>query len=189
VNINLATLPSDVDTLHRLVRDLAAQMAGDQTELAQAQAEVKRLKLIIHRLQRSQFGRRSERIDGDQLALGLEDLDADIARAQAHHPEAPARDAGSEPAPRRQGLPGHLPREDVKKDIDEHVCPCRGGTLHTIGETVSEMLDFVPARLRVLRIRRPNMAAVGAVRSIRPRRPSASSPREWRAQDCWRMCW
>jgi transposase len=155
VNINLATLPSDIDTLHRLVRDLAAQMAGDQTELAQAQAEVKRLKLIIHRLQRSQFGRRSERIDGDQLALGLEDLEADIAGAHARHPNPPASDAGCEPASRRQGLPSHLPREDVKRDVDGHVCPCCGGALHTIGETVSEMLDFVPARLRVLRIRRP----------------------------------
>jgi transposase len=155
VQIDLAALPSNIDTLHRLVRDLAAQMAGDQTELAQARSEVERLRLIIHRLQRSQFGRRSERIDGDQLALGLEDLEADIARAQAHHPEAPARAAGCEPTSRRQGLPGHLPREDVEKDVDEHVCPCCGGALHAIGETVSEMLDFVPARLRVLRIRRP----------------------------------
>jgi len=155
VRIDLATLPSDIDTLHQLVRDLAAQLAGDQTELAQARSEVERLRLIIQRLQRSQFGRRSERIDADQLALGLEDLDADIARAQAHQPEAPGSDAGCEPASRRQGLPGHLPREDVKRDVDGHVCPCCGGALHAIGETVSEMLDFVPARLRVLRIRRP----------------------------------
>jgi transposase len=33
--------------------------------------------------------------------------------------------------------------------------PCCGNALHVIGETVSETLDFVPARLRVLRIRRP----------------------------------
>ena len=59
VRIDLATLPSDIDTLHQLVRDLAAQLAGDQTELAQARSEVERLRLIIQRLQRSQFGRRS----------------------------------------------------------------------------------------------------------------------------------
>lgn len=33
--------------------------------------------------------------------------------------------------------------------------PCCGGALHAISETLSEMLDFVPARLRVRRIRRP----------------------------------
>jgi transposase len=178
VDIDLAALPSDVDTLHRLVRDLAALVADDQSELAQAQAEIERLKLIIRRFQRAQFGRRSERIDGDQLALGLEDLDADIARLQVHYPAASAQDIGSQATARRQGLPDHLPREDMAIDIDEQVCPCCGGALHVIGETVSEMLDFVPARLRVLRIRRPNMVAVPAGRSIRRPRPSVPSPRD-----------
>jgi transposase len=36
-------------------------------------------------------------------------------------------------------------------DIDLAECPCCGGELHVIGETVSEMLDHVPARLRVAR--------------------------------------
>ena len=109
MDIDLAALPSDVDKLHQLVRDLAAQAAGDRSELAQAQAEIERLKLIIRRFQRAQFGRRSERIDGDQLALGLEDLDADIARLQAHQPnsEAAAQDVVSQATARRQGLPDH----------------------------------------------------------------------------------
>jgi transposase len=176
VDIDLAALPSDVDTLHRLVRDLAVLVADDRSELAQAQAEIERLKLIIRRFQRAQFGRRSERIDGDQLALGLEDLDADIARLQVHHPAASARDIGSQATARRQGLPDHLPREDMAIDIDEQVCPCCGGALHVIGETVSEMLDFVPARLRVLRIRRPKYGcrACGTIHQApAPERPIA----------------
>ena len=183
MQIDLAALPSDTDTLHQLVRDLAAQIAGDRSELAQAQAEIERLKLIIRRFQRAQFGRRSERIDGDQLALGLEDLDADIARLQARHPAASAH-VSSPPASHRQELPEHLPREDVAIDIDERVCLYCGGALHVIGETVSEMLDFVPAQLRVLRT-----VAVPAGRSTRPLRLSVPSPREWRARACWCMCW
>jgi hypothetical protein len=73
--------------LHQLVPDLA-QVADDRSELAQMQAEIERLRLVIRRFQRAQFGRRSERIAGDQLDLGLEDLDADIARMQARHPSA-----------------------------------------------------------------------------------------------------
>jgi transposase len=176
VDIDLAALPSDVDTLQQLVRDLAAQVADDRSELAQAQGEIERLKLIIRRFQRAQFGRRSERIDDDQLALGLEDLDADIARLQARHPAASVHDVSSQPASHRQGLPDHLPREDVAIDIDERVCPCCGGALHLIGETVSEMLDFVPARLRVLRIRRPKYGcrACGTIhQAAAPERPIA----------------
>ena len=176
MDIDLAALPSDVDTLQQLVRDLAAQVADDRSELAQAQGEIERLKLIIRRFQRAQFGRRSERIDDDQLALGLEDLDADIARLQARHPAASVHDVSSQPASHRQGLPDHLPREDVAIDIDERVCPCCGGALHLIGETVSEMLDFVPARLRVLRIRRPKYGcrACGTIhQAAAPERPIA----------------
>jgi transposase len=98
---------------------------------------------------------RPERIYGDQLALELEDLDADTARLLTRHPAASAHAVNSPPARHRQGFPDHLPREDIAVDIDERVCPCCGGALHIIGETVSEMLDFVPPRLRVLRIRRP----------------------------------
>jgi transposase len=43
----------------------------------------------------------------------------------------------------------------VRLDLEAEACPCCGGALHAIGETVSEILDWVPARLRVIRIRRP----------------------------------
>jgi hypothetical protein len=75
MNIDLATLPDDVDTLQRMVRTLAAECAT----LNEAEAEIERLRLIIQKLQRSQFGRRAERLDDDQLLFGFEDLDADIA--------------------------------------------------------------------------------------------------------------
>jgi transposase len=155
VNLDLTALPVDVDALHRLVCELAAQVADDDAELAAARTEVERLRLIIQRLQRTQFGRRSERLDGDQLALRLEDLDADVARAQVSYRTAAVDHTESEPVTRHRVLADHLPREDVAIDIEERVCPCCGGALHAIGETVSQMLDFVPARLRVLRIRRP----------------------------------
>jgi transposase len=175
VNLDLTALPVDVDALHRLVHELATQVADDRTELGRAQAEVERLRLIIQRLQRTQFGRRSERLDGDQLALGLEDLDIDIARTQAPCAAA-VDDADLEPTPRRQAIPDHLSREDMTFDVEHHVCPCCGGSLHAIGESVSEMLDFVPARLRVLRIRRPKYGcrACGTIHQApAPERPIA----------------
>ena len=36
-------------------------------------------------------------------------------------------------------------------DIYGMTCTCCGGTLHVIGESVSEMLDWIPAQLRVIR--------------------------------------
>ena len=84
MDIDLATLPDDVETLQNLVRSLAAE----RTSLSEAQAEIERLHLIIKKLQPSQFGRRAERLDDDQLHLGFEDLNADLARAEAILPSA-----------------------------------------------------------------------------------------------------
>jgi transposase len=61
-------------------------------------------------------------------------------------------------------------------DIGADACPCCGGAIHKIGETVSEMLDYVPARLRVLRIRRPKYGcrACGTIHQApAPERPIA----------------
>ena len=149
MDINLAALPDDVETLQKLVRSLAAE----RTSLSEARAEIERLHLIIKKLQRSQFGRRAERLDDDQLQLGFEDLDADFARAEAKLPSAKTRTPKMQAE--RLSLPAHLPREDRRFDVEHQACPCCGSKLHLIGETVSEMLDHVPARLRVIRICRP----------------------------------
>lgn len=152
MDIDLTALPADVDALHGLVRQLAARVSEDDTKLVAARAEVDRLRLIILRLQRSQFGRRSERLDDDQLALGLEDLDTELGRAEARYPMLAV---GPKQEVRERAFPDHLPREDIAIDLEQDLCPCCGRPLHRIGETISEMLDYVPARLRVLRIRRP----------------------------------
>ena len=172
MDIDLATLPDDVETLQRLVRSLAAE----RTALSEAQAEIERLNLIIKKLQRSQFGRRAERLDGDQLQLSLDDLNTDLARVQASLPPAPVGTRPANAKCERPSLPAHLSREDVQLDIEHEACPCCGGPLHPIGETVSEMLDHVPARLRVIRIRRPRYGcrACGTIHQApAPERPIA----------------
>ena len=84
MNFDLAALPDDVAMLQQMVRTLAA----DRAALTQAQAEIERLRLIVQKLQRSQFGRRAEQLDDDQLQLGFEDVNTDIARVEATLPPA-----------------------------------------------------------------------------------------------------
>lgn len=149
MRLDLDNLPSDMALLHGLLRDMAAVVEHRD-------GEIERLQTIIKQLQRTQFGRRSERLDPDQLALGLEDLDSDIGRAEASGPHVDVESADKRP--RRKPLADHLPREEVVIDVANDACPCCGGVLHSIGESVSEMLDWVPAQLRVLRITRPKYA-------------------------------
>src|SRR5215207_9713464 len=171
MDIDLADLPDNVDTLQRMVRTLATECAN----LAEARAEIERLRLIVQKLQRSQFGRRAERLDDEQLKFGFEDLEADLARAEAKLPPATDRAPRAKQAD-RASLPAHLSREDMRLDVEHDACPCCGGALHLIGETISEMLDHVPARLRVIRVRRPRYGcrACGAIHQApAPERPIA----------------
>jgi transposase len=172
MDIDLATLPDDVEALKRMVRRLADERAA----LSEAQAEIERLRLIIQKLQRSQFGRRAERLDAGQLQFGFEDLECDLARVEARLPSAAIKTSRARPRDERPSLPAHLPREDMRLDLEHQACPCCGGELHAIGETVSEMLDHVPARLRVIRIRRPRYGcrACGTIHQApAPERPIA----------------
>jgi len=174
VPIDLATLPHDVVTLHRMIGELATAL---DSERVRSQAEIERLRQLVKTLQRSRFGRRSERLASEQLQLGLEDLEADIERIETGSSDLHgiASERPSSPG-EREGLPDHLLRVETKVDTAPTVCPCCGGAVHAIGETVSEMLDYVPARLRVLRIRRSKYGcrACGTIHQApAPERPIA----------------
>jgi hypothetical protein len=107
-----------LEMLQRMVRGLAAEL----TILSEAQAEIERLRLIVQKLQRSQFGRRAERLDDDQLQLGFEDLDADIARVEATLPPGAAKLSMARSQTDRPSLPAHLPREKMRLDLGHRAC-------------------------------------------------------------------
>jgi transposase len=156
-NASLASLQAEHNAV--LAERDAARTERDlvREERDAAQAEIEKLRLLIRQLQRGQFGRRSEKLDPGQLQLGLEDLEQTVAAAEAAQEEVAARNSTPR-APRRRNLgalPAHLPRVEVLVDVDDKSCPCCGGSLHMIGEDTSEMLDIIPAQLRVKVIRRP----------------------------------
>src|SRR3954470_15481135 len=124
-------------------------------------AESERLRLIIKELQRHRFGRRAETLPADQLLLGLEEAEqveaSGLAAAEDAAPDARAARVAKRRT-NRGALPAHLPRVESVIDVEGRTCPCCSGTLHRIGEDVSERLDIVPAQLRVLVVRRPKYA-------------------------------
>src|SRR5258708_37448991 len=102
MRLDLDNLPSDMVLLHGLLRDMAAVVEHRD-------GEIERLQPINKQLQRAQFGRRSERLDPDQLALAPEDLDSDIGRAEASDPTGAVEIADKRP--RRKPPPAQMPRE------------------------------------------------------------------------------
>jgi hypothetical protein len=51
-------------------------------------------------------------------------------------------------------------------DVESKICPCCGGALHKIGETVKEMLDVVPVQYQVKRMVRPRYGCRGCESAV-----------------------
>lgn len=176
--IDLAALPDDPGILRDLVSHAEHENAGLRSANDDLRAEIDKLHLLIAKLQRHRFGQRSEQMDPDQLALALEDLEqAEAAGDEAA--QAGTADGQTRERKRRQrnlgALPDSLPQVEVVVDLEEKQCACCGGALHQVGETVSRMLDFVPASFRVKVIRRPRYACASCdgppVQAPAPPRP------------------
>jgi transposase len=162
--LSAADLPNDIAALkalllasERRVQERGDQLAGLTAQLNTRAAEIEHLKLLIAKLRRMQFGRKSEKLDHqiEQLELQLEDLQADEGEAARAMPEA-------DQAPRkksvRRPLPDHLPREEKVYPPPADTCPSCGGGLRHLGEDVAEQLEYVPASFRVIRHVRPKLA-------------------------------
>src|SRR3712207_620833 len=193
MSLVLDDLPRDPDRLLHYLQQMTEVVARQNVSLVSlqakydtvlaerdaAQSEIEKLRLLIRQLQRGQFGRRSEKLDPDQLQLGLEDLEQTAAAAEAAQEEVAARSNTPRPPRVRRrnlgALPAHLPRVEVLVDVEDKSCPCCGGMLHVIGEDTSEMLDVVPAQLRVKVIRRPRYGCrtceEAVVQASAPERP------------------
>src|SRR5690242_3157027 len=120
-----------------------------------AQAEIARLKFQLARYRRAEFGRSSEKLarEVEQLELALEALETDQAeRLATAAPEVAAaiETAAEAQKPARRPLPEHLPREDQRHPAP-CTCPSCGGALRKIADEVSETLDYVPGRFKVIR--------------------------------------
>ena len=116
-----------------------------------AQAEIAKLRFQLARYRRAEFGSSSEKLEreAEQLELTIEALETDQAeRIAAASPVVAAAIEAQKPA--RRPLPEHLPREDMVHAAP-CTCPTCGGALRRIGEEITETLDYVPGRFKVIR--------------------------------------
>jgi len=151
MEFDTSTLPDNADLLKRTIVDLQERY-DKETGLLLEQ---------IRHLRDKLFGRKSDQVAaGSAVPLPLFDMpepdDSDLPdeeKKEVHVPAHTRRKSGRKP------LPENLPRIEVVHDLsaEEKICSC-GCELSRIGEEVSEQLDIVPAKIRVIRNIRPKYA-------------------------------
>jgi transposase len=160
-----AALP-DLDTLtpealKALIVAQHEQLVHKDEQLFSRDEEIERLKQLIAKLRRMEFGRKSEKVNWEieQLELKLDELEAGRAQQAIAATTPLTASAVNRTAKRaRQPLPAHLPRETRKILPKQESCPDCGGALKSLGEDVSEMLEYVPEHFKVIRQVRPKLA-------------------------------
>ncbi|MDM0071646.1 IS66 family transposase [Variovorax sp. J31P207] len=156
---NAPDTPHTVDSLLRVVEERDA-------EVALLKLMVDKLKLQLLRTARARFGSSSEQLDDPQIALIEGEPLYEFAA-----PKAPAAAEAANSAGIDRHLPEHLPRENhvhrpetSNSFIDAKGQPCGcsacGGRLRQIGQDVSEQLEYVPSRFKVIRHVRPKLACM-----------------------------
>ena len=179
MEIDPHNLPSEVNLLQQIVRQLL-QAVEDKDQL------LARLQHQLAQLLRQRYGQKRERIDENQLFLFAAQIIAAGQRANAATSSAAASAADSssradqKEKPQRRGhgrkpLPGTLERRRVVFDLAEsqRQCPHCQEPLQKIGEEVSERLEFIPASLQVIEEIRPKYACAKGCGVAAAEKPAA----------------
>lgn len=164
-------LPDDPAALKAMIAGLQAENARIAAENLRVQADIEKisatlrahealvqaLQIQIARLKKQKFGASSERIEREIEQLALEHLEiAGAAAISAIAPDDDAELSAEEQAatpntPRRRKplVAEGTPRERIVLDPGDD-CPHCGGTLRLIDEDISEILELISAKLKLI---------------------------------------
>jgi len=185
MNIDPATLPNDIDTLKQALIIARAEVAAALAERSANQALIAHLKLEIAKLNRDRFGPRSERTARllDQMELQLEELEAQATADELAAEQAAARTtnvaAFTRKRPSRQPFPADLPRERVVEPAPATCLCCGGARLRKLGEDITETLEVIPRRWKVIQHVREKFTCRDCEAISQPPAPFHVTPRGW----------
>ena len=145
-----SNLPDEPDELKQLVGTLASEVKS-QALL------IEKLKHQLAGMRRHRFGASSEALDQLQLTLEDEEVAQAVETVKTQDDAPPEPETEPKAQPKRKPLPDHLPRHEEVLSPGENCNKC-GGTFKSLGEDVTEELEYVPGRFVVNRIVRPRMA-------------------------------
>jgi transposase len=160
----------------------SASKASSEVDKLRQQVEMlteenEHLKLLVAKYRRMHFGQKSEslaQLGQLDLALAFEPLPVTMASPMPSLPDE------SEAKPRtrkRKPFPETLPRETVTHTPEAERCPDCGGQFKSLGEDVSEMLEYVPASFKVIRHVRPKLACTRCDHIAQAAAPARPIPR------------
>jgi transposase len=172
------------------------ELIAAKNGLLVTQLTIERLKAQLAKLRREKFGASSERIEREiaQLELKLEEAqtaqaeaaapaaqtaepDPELTSQDARSPEAPAPGKTAPEKKKRRTLPPELPRRNVVHAPADVCKACGGHDLRAVGESVTEILEYIPGRFEVVRHVRPACSCAKCETMMQAPMPDLPIPR------------
>jgi transposase len=169
---------ASLEQANDLIEQKQLQIEELTKKLQSTERKMNMLQHQVEQLLRRVYGRRSEKLDPNQLMFDELILEAIDQPSPQVPPELPVEEKVERKRPRtvkrhhpgRIPIPEHLERVEIVLDIPEEdkVCPESGKPLKKIGEEVSEKLEYRPGKLIVnvykrLKYASPDSMASGQV--------------------------
>jgi transposase len=171
-------LPDDIDALRAVAAAALARNADDAATIAAQKLEIAKLKRQI-------YGPRSERTARlvEQMELELVEAEATATEDEIAAEQAAAKTPNVAPftrkRPSRQPFPEHLARERIVIPAPT-TCGCCGGTrLRKLGETITETLEVIPRKWKVIQHVREKMTCRDCEKISEPPAPFHVVARGW----------
>jgi transposase len=160
-----------------------AEAANAQADLSSQEALIAHLKLAIEKLRRAIYGSRSERQVRllDQLELQLEELEAaateDQLAAEAAAAQTQTVRSFQRKRPVRKPFPADIERERVVIEAPTSCACCGGSRLAKLGEDITETLEEIPRRFKVIETVREKFTCRDCEAITQPPAPFHATPR------------
>ena len=179
----LASTYADLYAARADLDEARAEAAKGQADRSSHQALIALLKLEIEKLRRQLYGQRSERTARllEQMELQLEEAEASAAEDELAAEKAASKTTTVRPfqrkRPVRKPFPEDIERERVVIPAPTS-CPCCGGErLRKLGEDVTETLEEIPRRFKVIETVREKFTCRDCEAITQPPAPFHPTPR------------
>ncbi len=167
--MELSELPNDIDELKNIILRREKELNHNKQELKEYKFDlikkdhqIESLNELLNVLRRTHYVPSSEVVSSSQLGFfnEVESFVEDEKEEERKSSKEITIPEHKRTIKRKLRIPDLLPRKEVLIDLpeEEKICSIHGTPLKKIGETSSEKLEFIPAKIQVIKTIRPEYA-------------------------------
>jgi len=161
-------LPDDIFELKKIILERESAILGKENLIKSMKMENEILREQISFFKALKFAPKTEKLSKEQMLL-FNEAESLAQESDPEEEKITIKEHARAPRGKRKPISQSLPREEVIIDLPEKekTCAYDGASLKLIGEEVSEKLEIIPAKIKVIRTIRKKYACPSCDNSLK----------------------